>query len=176
VFQEYCEDLDIQICYASVAHPESNGQVKRANAEILRGLKMSTYDCFKKHGAKWIDELSCMQWGNQTSPSCATGETPFFLVYGAEAVLPPEITMDSPVSRHMTKPHRTSSCVMTSTSLTSEDGKQLSKMRGAVRSSSAITSYSCLADSSRWTTWCSNTYSPVTTRTNFPPTGRVPSG
>jgi transposase InsO family protein len=24
-FQGYCEDLDIQICYASTAHPESNG-------------------------------------------------------------------------------------------------------------------------------------------------------
>jgi transposase InsO family protein len=52
VFQEYCEDLSIQICYASVAHPESNGQVERANAEILRGLKTHTYDCLKKHGAK----------------------------------------------------------------------------------------------------------------------------
>jgi transposase InsO family protein len=52
VFQEYCEDISIQICYASVAHPESNGQVERANAEILRGLKTHTYDCLKKHGAK----------------------------------------------------------------------------------------------------------------------------
>jgi hypothetical protein len=34
-------------------------------------------------------------WGNRTTPSRATGETPFFLVYGAEACLPPEITMGS---------------------------------------------------------------------------------
>jgi hypothetical protein len=34
-------------------------------------------------------------WGNRTTPSGATGETPFFLVYGAEACLPPEITMGS---------------------------------------------------------------------------------
>jgi transposase InsO family protein len=59
VFQVYCEDLGIQICYASVAHPECNGQVERANLEILRGLKTCTYDCLKKHGAKWIDEISC---------------------------------------------------------------------------------------------------------------------
>jgi transposase InsO family protein len=52
VFQECCEDLGVQICYASVAHPESNEQVERANAEILRGLKTRTYDCLKKHGAK----------------------------------------------------------------------------------------------------------------------------
>jgi transposase InsO family protein len=59
VFQEYCEDLDIQICYASIVHLESNGQVKRANAEIFRGLKTRTYDCLTKHDAKWIDELPC---------------------------------------------------------------------------------------------------------------------
>jgi transposase InsO family protein len=37
-FQGYCEDLGIQICYVSIAHPKSNGQVERANAEILRCL------------------------------------------------------------------------------------------------------------------------------------------
>jgi hypothetical protein len=58
-FQGYYEDLVIQIYYASVAHPESNGQVERANAEILKGLKTRTYDGLKKHGKKWIDELPC---------------------------------------------------------------------------------------------------------------------
>ena len=38
VFQDCCLDFGIQICYASVAHPRSNGQAERANAEILRGL------------------------------------------------------------------------------------------------------------------------------------------
>jgi transposase InsO family protein len=57
-FQGYCEPLGIQICYAFVAHLMSNGQVKRVNAEILKGLKTRTYDYLKKHGAKWIDELS----------------------------------------------------------------------------------------------------------------------
>jgi hypothetical protein len=68
----------------------------RENAKILRGLKTHTYDSFKKHGAKWIDELPCVLWANQTSSSQATGETPFFLVYGAEVVIPPEVTMVSP--------------------------------------------------------------------------------
>jgi hypothetical protein len=77
------------ICCAS----KKQWQVKRANVKILRGLKIRT--CLKKHGPKWIDELSCALWGNQTSTSQATGETPFFLVYGAEVVIPPEITMVS---------------------------------------------------------------------------------
>jgi len=33
LFQAYCEDLGFKACYASVAHPKSNGQVERANAE-----------------------------------------------------------------------------------------------------------------------------------------------
>jgi transposase InsO family protein len=56
-FQGYCEDLDIKICYASVAHPESNDQVERANTEILKGLKTRTYDGMKKYGKEWINEL-----------------------------------------------------------------------------------------------------------------------
>jgi transposase InsO family protein len=96
IFQEYCEDIGTQLCFASVAHPRSNGQVEMANAEILRGLKTRTYDCLKKHGANWTNELPSMLWGNRTTPSRATGETPFFLVYGAEACLPLEILMGSP--------------------------------------------------------------------------------
>jgi transposase InsO family protein len=96
VFQEYWEDLGIQICYASVVHLESNGQVKRANAEILRGLMTHTCECLKKHCAKWIDELPCALWANRTSSSQSMGETPFFLVYRAETVIPSEITMVCP--------------------------------------------------------------------------------
>jgi hypothetical protein len=29
--------------------------VERANAEILRGLKIRTYNDLEKHGARWID-------------------------------------------------------------------------------------------------------------------------
>jgi transposase InsO family protein len=94
-FQEYCEDIGIQLCFASVAHPRSNGQVERANAEILRGLNIRTYNDLEKHGTRWVDQLPSVLWGNWTTPSRATGETPFFLVYGAEACLPPEITMGS---------------------------------------------------------------------------------
>jgi hypothetical protein len=96
LFQEYCEGIDTHLGFTSVAHPKSNIQAERANAEILRGLKTRTYDCFKKHGANWVNELPCVLWGNRTTPSRATGETPFFLVYGAEACLPPEIIMGSP--------------------------------------------------------------------------------
>jgi transposase InsO family protein len=96
IFQEYCKGIGTQLCFTSMAHPRSNGQVERANAEILRGLKTRTYDYLKKHSANWVSELPSVLWGNRTTPSRATGETSFFLVYGAEACLPPEIIMRSP--------------------------------------------------------------------------------
>jgi transposase InsO family protein len=92
-FQGYYEDLGIQIFYVSIAHLESNGQVERGTVEIHKGLKTRTYDDLKKHGKKWVDELSHALWGNRTSPSQATEKTPFFLVHGVEVVLPPKVTM-----------------------------------------------------------------------------------
>nr|CAE02825.1 OSJNBa0043A12.30 [Oryza sativa Japonica Group] len=96
LFGDYCEDMGIKLCFASPAHPRSNGQVERANAEILRGLKTKTFNILKKHGDSWIEELPAVLWASRTTPSRATGETPFFLVYGAEAVLPSELTLRSP--------------------------------------------------------------------------------
>nr|CAE05102.2 OSJNBa0009K15.22 [Oryza sativa Japonica Group] len=96
LFGDYCEDMGIKLCFASPAHSRSNGQVERANAEILKGLKTKTFNILKKHGDSWIEELPAVLWANRTTPSRATGETPFFLVYGAEAVLPSELTLRSP--------------------------------------------------------------------------------
>jgi hypothetical protein len=161
VFQEYYEDLGVQICYTSIAHLEINGQVEKANAEILGDLKTRTYDCLKKHSAKWIDELPCTLWSNWTSASQATGETSFFLVYGADAIIPRRPPWSPSVSRHTTKPRRTSSGVMISTSSMSEDGKQLFEMHSTIRRSGAITIGSCIVGSSKWTIWCSGAYSSV---------------
>jgi hypothetical protein len=71
------------------------GRSKGPMLKSSKGLKTRTYDGLKKHGAKWMDDIPCALWGNQTSLSQATRETPFFLAYKAEAVLPREVTMGS---------------------------------------------------------------------------------
>ena len=38
-FQNFCEELGIKINYASVAHPQSNDQVEKANGLVCGGLK-----------------------------------------------------------------------------------------------------------------------------------------
>jgi hypothetical protein len=69
-----------------VAHPRANGQVERANSLILDGLKKRLYDKNSKKGSKWIDEISSVVWGLRTQPSEATGQSPFFVVYGSEKI------------------------------------------------------------------------------------------
>ena len=68
LFKIYCANLGTQICYASVAHPRSNGQAERANVEVLRGLKART---FKKkleaYGRGWLDVLQSVLWSIRTT-------------------------------------------------------------------------------------------------------------
>jgi hypothetical protein len=79
-----------------VAHPMTNGQVERANGMILQGLKPRIYNDLNKFGKRWMKELPSMVWSLRTTPSRATGFTPFFLVYGAEAILPTDLEYGSP--------------------------------------------------------------------------------
>ena len=90
------QDLGGKVCFASIAHPRSNSQAKRANAKVLRGLKTRTFDRLRKCGKNWIEELPVVLWSIRMMPNRATGQTPFALVYGAEAVLPTELIYGSP--------------------------------------------------------------------------------
>jgi hypothetical protein len=63
---------------------------------IIDGLKKRLYDENRKKGGKWIHELPHIVWGFRTQPSKATGRTPFFLIYGSEAILPADIMWNSP--------------------------------------------------------------------------------
>ena len=62
---------------------------------ILQGLKPRIYNRLKKFGKKWLAKLLSVIWNLRNTPSRATGFTPFFLVYGAEAILPTNLEYDS---------------------------------------------------------------------------------
>jgi hypothetical protein len=62
----------------------------------LQGLKPRIYNDLNKFGKRWIKELPSVVWSLRTTPSRATGFSPFFLVYGAEAILPTDLEYGSP--------------------------------------------------------------------------------
>jgi transposase InsO family protein len=90
-FLDFCEDHHIRVDWAAVAHPMTNGQVERANDMILQVLKPRIYNDLNQFGRRWMKELPPVVWSLRTTPSRATGFTPFFLVYGAEAILPTDL-------------------------------------------------------------------------------------
>jgi hypothetical protein len=63
---------------------------------ILQGLKPRIYNDLNKFNKRWMKELPSVVWSLRTTPSRATGFSPFFLVYGAEAILPIDLEYDSP--------------------------------------------------------------------------------
>jgi transposase InsO family protein len=95
-FKSYCEGLGIKLKFASVAHPKTNGQVKKANGLICSRIKKRLLAPLKKAKSAWVDELPSILWSLRTMPNAATQETPFFLVHGAEAVLPVKVTHEAP--------------------------------------------------------------------------------
>ena len=94
--EEYCREQGIRLDLASVAHPQSNGQVERSNGLILRGIRPRLEVPLHRAAGAWVEELPSVLWSLRTTPNRSTGYTPFFMVYGAEAILPSDILHDSP--------------------------------------------------------------------------------
>ena len=62
----------------------------------MSGIKPRLVRSLKESNTHWVEELDSVLWGLRTTPNRTTGFTPFFMVYGAEAVLPCDIIHDSP--------------------------------------------------------------------------------
>ncbi|XP_052198359.1 uncharacterized protein LOC127805648 [Diospyros lotus] len=89
--QEWCRELGIKQHFTSVAHSQANGQVELTNRTILQGLRARV----DKADDRWVDELPNILWSYRTMPRMVTGECPFTLCYGSEALILIEIGVTS---------------------------------------------------------------------------------
>ncbi|GKU94475.1 hypothetical protein SLEP1_g7971 [Rubroshorea leprosula] len=90
-FRDFCSSYGIKLVFTSVYHPEANGMVESVNKAILEGIK-PRLDQLK---TKWVDELNNVLWAYRTTSRTATGETPYHLAFGTEAVIPVKIGVPS---------------------------------------------------------------------------------
>ncbi|XP_026451408.1 uncharacterized protein LOC113351681 [Papaver somniferum] len=70
-------------------YPQSNVQAEATNNTLGLILKKS----LDEHKGRWCEQLHNVLWAYQTKRRSATGESPFFLTYGAEDVISTEIIM-----------------------------------------------------------------------------------
>ena len=87
LFKYFCEHFRIQNHYSSPAHPQENGPAEVANQSLLKIIKT------RHEGVNgvWSDELPSVLWAFRTTVRTPTGETPFKLAYGSEAVISAEV-------------------------------------------------------------------------------------
>lgn len=85
-FQDFCNEHGIRHHFSSVAYPQSNGQAEASNKTVIAGLKKR----LERAKGAWPSELPHVLWAYRTTPRRATGETPFSLTYGMEAIIPLE--------------------------------------------------------------------------------------
>ena len=86
MFRKYYGELGITNRYSTPGYPQGNEQAEAVNKVILSGLKKRLDDA----KGKWVEELPHVLWTYRTTPRRSTGETPFSMTYGAEAVIPLE--------------------------------------------------------------------------------------
>jgi transposase InsO family protein len=94
-FTDFCRKKGIRLDLASAAHPQSNGQVEMENGLVLLGIRPRLVEPLER-SVGWVEELPSVLWRMRTTPNHSIGFTPFFLVYGVEAVLPTDIEFDAP--------------------------------------------------------------------------------
>ena len=82
-FRRYCCELGITNKYSTSAYPQGNGQIETVNKVIVSGLKKRLDDA----NERWMEELPHILWAYRITHRRSTGETPFSISYGAEAVI-----------------------------------------------------------------------------------------
>jgi len=87
-----CTKLGIKQVFASVEHPQTNGQVESANRVLLKGLNRR----LEKAEGTWGDEIPRIMLAYHTTPKSTTKETSFSLMYGSDAMIPVKIQESSP--------------------------------------------------------------------------------
>ncbi|XP_052735490.1 uncharacterized protein LOC108328707 [Vigna angularis] len=85
--EEFLNSLGIKHITSSVEHPQTNGQAEAANKAILTELKKRLGEA----KSLWVEELPEVLWAYRCTPHGSTGDTPFNLTYGTDAMLPVEV-------------------------------------------------------------------------------------
>ncbi|KAI3771957.1 hypothetical protein L6452_03129 [Arctium lappa] len=97
--RKFCEERNIKLVTSAPRYPQSNGLAESSNKTIINSIKKR----LKAAKRKWVEELPSVLWANRTTPRTSTGQTPFSLIYGCEAVLPIDVRL--PTSRHTSVEH-----------------------------------------------------------------------
>ena len=86
---EMCDSMGINLVHSTSYYPQGNGLVESSNKILIRIIKKMLEDDKKN----WDSKLKYALWADRVTIKKSTGNSPFKLVYGAEAVFPIQLTL-----------------------------------------------------------------------------------
>jgi len=81
----------IKLKYSSNYYPQGNGLAKSTNNNLIKIIKRAVSENHKN----WHNALFNALWVDRVTPKASFGNSPFFLFYGREAILPPHVLLPS---------------------------------------------------------------------------------
>jgi hypothetical protein len=90
-FREFMKSMKIKLLNSSPYYAQANGQAEASNKELIKIIKKR----MKDNPRRWHEKLSEALWAHRTSRHIATKVTPFDLIYGQEALLPVEVSLQN---------------------------------------------------------------------------------
>jgi hypothetical protein len=88
---EFALDKGIIIKYFANYYPQGNGVAESTNKNLVRILKKIVTD----NHINWHNQLHNALWADRVTPKESIGNSPYFLVYGQEAILPNGLYLSS---------------------------------------------------------------------------------
>ncbi|XP_074277076.1 uncharacterized protein LOC141600729 [Silene latifolia] len=85
----FCAEWNINLVTSTPDYPKTNGQAESSNKVVIVCLKKK----LKRRRGRWTKELLLVLWADMTALKTSTGQIPYSLVYGREAVIPVEVHM-----------------------------------------------------------------------------------
>ena len=93
LFQCLCKKFNIGKLESSVLHPQTNGKAERFIRFLTNSLSLIT----SKDQHDWDEMLDCCLFAYRTTMHRIMQESPFFLLYGRDVILPSDIMLGLPV-------------------------------------------------------------------------------
>jgi hypothetical protein len=81
----------IKLKYSASYYPQGNGLAESTNKNLIKIMKRIVSENHKN----WHNTLFNALWADRVRPKTSIGNSPFFLVYGREAILPPHVLLPS---------------------------------------------------------------------------------
>jgi hypothetical protein len=88
---EFALEKGIKLNYSASYYPQGNGLAESTNKNLIKIIKRTVVENHKN----WHNALLNALWADRVTPKAVVGNSPFFLVYGREATLPPHILLPS---------------------------------------------------------------------------------